>query len=179
MSNKPDVTNGTHLSNARHVSQEELTAFSRDSMTAGEQEAFLEHVCSCNYCSELLATCMADEIIPAPRNMKENILKAAKRPEVQIAIKSREASKQLQLFLYSLKVGTAAIAAIALLLMSMNFSSIISDPENYRPSKTVKEDRVSLTDTIRDRMNNISRNMLDFSNNIIKMEVTDYDQKEK
>jgi hypothetical protein len=173
------MNNEPHVSNARHVSQEEFTAFSKDSMTAKEQEAFLEHLCSCNYCSDQLAAFMAEEIIPAPRDMKENILKATKRPEVQIAIKSREASKRLQLFFYSVKVGTAAVAAIALLLMSMNFSSTLSNPENYRPVKLSGEDRISITDTIRDKMNNISKNMLDFSNNIIKMEVTDYDQKEK
>jgi hypothetical protein len=148
-------------------------------MTLEDKEAFLEHICSCNHCSDQLATFMTEDIIPAPRDMKENIIKATKRPEIQIAIKSREASKQIQLLLYSLKVGTAAVAAIALLLLSMNIQGSFSNAESFTTINTVKEDNVSLTDTIRDNMNNISKNMLDFSNNIIKMEVTENDQKEK
>lgn len=162
-----------------HVTRTELIAFGQETMTLEEKEAFLEHICSCNHCSDQLATFMAEDIIPAPRDMKENILKATKRPEVQIAIKSREASKRIQLLLYSLKVGTAAVAAIALLFLSMNFQGSLSNAENFTNINTVTEDNVSLTDTIRDNMNNISKNMLDFSNNIIKMEVTENDQKEK
>ena len=167
------------MNNKPHVTRDELIAFKQESMTTEEQEAFLDHICSCNHCADQFTTIMAEEIIPAPRDMKENILKAIKRPEVQIAIKSREASKRIQLLLYSLKVGTAAAAAIALLLLSMDFQSSLSDTERFTNTKNHKEVNVSLTDTIRDNMNNISKNMLDFSNNIIKMEVTDHDQKEE
>ncbi len=167
------------MNNKEHVTQEELNAFRQESMAPEKIEAFLEHICSCNHCSDQLAAFMAEDIIPAPRNMKENILKATKRPEVQIAVKSREASKRIQLLLYSLKVGTAAVAAIALLLLSMNFQMNLSDTESFTKIKINKEDSDSLSDTIRDNMNNISKNILDFSNNIIKMEVTDNDQKEE
>jgi hypothetical protein len=167
------------MNNKPHVTTAELVAFEQETMSKEEKQAFLEHICSCNHCSDQLAAIMAEDIIPAPRDMKENILKATKRPEVQIAIKSREASKRIQLLLYSLKVGTAAVAAIALLLLSMNFQSNLSDAGSFTNIKINKEDNVSLTDTIRDNMNNISKNMLDFSNNIIKMEVTDHDQKEE
>ena len=163
-----------------HVTTEELIAFQQEIMSIDEKQAFLEHICSCNHCSDQLASFISEDIIPAPRNMKENILKATKRPEVQIAIKSREASKRIQLLLYSLKVGTAAVAAIALLVLSMNFQTNLSDTESFTNKKINREeDNVSLTDTIRDNMNNISKNILDFSNNIIKMEVTDHDQKEE
>jgi hypothetical protein len=168
------------MNNKPHVTTEELIAFQQELMTNDEKQAFLEHICSCNHCSDQLAAFMADDMIPAPRDMKENILKASKRPEVQIAIKSREASKRIQLLLYSLKVGTAAAAAIALLLLSMNIQTNLSDTESFTNIKiNKKEDNVSFTDTIRDNMNNISKNILDFSNNIIKMEVTDHDQKEE
>ncbi|MDF2905497.1 MAG: hypothetical protein K0R34_818 [Herbinix sp.] len=167
------------MNNNPHVTTAELIAFKEEFMTMEEKQAFLQHICSCNHCSDQLAAFMAEDIIPAPRDMKENILKATKRPEIQIAIKSREASKRIQLLLYSLKVGTAAVAAIALLLLSMNFQSNLSDAESFTNINMNKEDNVSLTDTIRDNMNNISKNMLDFSNNIIKMEVTDHDQKEE
>jgi hypothetical protein len=167
------------MNNNPHVTKDELIAFRQESMSADEQQAFLEHICSCNHCSDKLAAIMAEELLPAPRDMKENILKATRRPEVQIAIKSREASKRLQLLLYSLKVGTAAVAAIALLLLSMNFQNNLPDAEHFTTIKINNEKSDSLSNTIRDNMNNISKNILDFSNNIIKMEVTDHDQKEE
>ncbi len=176
-----------HRSGMRHVSQEEFAAFSSGSLSGKEQETFLMHLSSCNYCSDRLAAFMSEEIIPAPRDMKENIMKAVSRPEVQIAVRSRYASKQLQLFLYSLKVGTAAIAAIALLLTlsygkpydSTDFPGAILQPENHESGKTSKEERIPITNTIRDTMDRISRNILDFSNQIINVEVSDYDPKEK
>lgn len=167
------------MNNKSHVTQAELIAFGQDSMTVEEKEEFLEHICSCNHCSDQLAAFMAEDLIPAPRDMKANILRATKRPEIQIAVKSREVSKRIQLLLYSLKVGTAAVAAIALLLLSMNFQNVISDAKSFNYSSISREDKTPLTDTIRENMNNISKNILDFSNNIIKMEVTENDPKEK
>ena len=167
------------MNNKSHVTTAEFIAFQQETMTMEETQAFLEHICSCNHCSDQLDTFMTDCIIPAPRNMKENILKASKRTEIQIAIKSREASKRIQLLLYSLKVGTAAVAAIALLLLSMNFQSNLSNTESFTNMKIHNEGNTSFTNTIRDNMNDISKNILDFSNNIINMEVTDHDQKEE
>ncbi|MBP1753931.1 MAG: hypothetical protein H6Q59_329 [Firmicutes bacterium] len=167
------------MNNNSHITPDELSSFTLDTMTMEEKEKFLEHICSCNHCSDQLAAFMAEDLIPAPRDMKENIMKATRRPEIQIAIKSREVSKRIQLLLYSLKVGTAAVAAIALLLLSMNFQNTISDNESFTKINIAKEDNVPLTDTIRDNMNSISKNILDFSNNIINMEVTENDPKEK
>lgn len=167
------------MNNKPHVTQAELIAFGCDTMSIEEKETFLEHICSCNHCSDQLAAFMAEDLIPAPRDMKENILKATKRPDIQIAVKSREVSKRIQLLLYSLKVGTAAIAAIALLVLSMNFQTILSDAKSFNYSSISRENKTPLTDTIRENMNNISKNILDFSNNIINMEVTENDPKEK
>ena len=167
------------MNNKSHVTTAEFIAFQQETMTMEETQAFLEHICSCNHCSDQLSTFMTDSIIPAPRAMKENILKASKRAEIQIAIKSREASKRIQLLLYSLKVGTAAVAAIALLLLSMNFQSNLSSTESFTNITKESRGNTSFTNTLRDNMNNISKNILDFSNNIIKMEVTDHDQKEE
>ena len=167
------------MNNKPHVTQAELIAFGCDTMSTEEKEAFLEHICSCNHCSDQLAAFMAEDLIPAPRDMKANILRATKRPEIQIAVKSREVSKRIQLLLYSLKVGTAAVAAIALLLLSMNFQNILSDAKSFNYNSISRENKTPLTDTIRENMNNISKNILDFSNNIINMELTENDPKEK
>jgi len=166
-----------------HISETDLLIFKKNIMNQKEKEKFLEHICSCDYCSEQLATLMNGEMISAPRDMKENILKATKRPEIQFAIKAKETSKRMQLLIYSLKVGTATVGALLLLLLTINFTdftAIPSIPKNITADEAMSdEDKVSLTTKIRDNMDKISNSMLDFSNNIMKTEVTNNDQKEK
>ncbi len=167
------------MNDNNHISDKELLAFQQDSMDQAEKEQFLEHICSCNYCSEQLATLMAGEMMTAPRDMKANILNATKRPEVQIIMKVKETSARMQLFLYSLKVGTATIGALLLLLLTVNLTDLTAARNNTRDIPKGNEDNISITATIRDNMDIISNSMLDFSNNIMKTEVTKNDQKEK
>ncbi|HWT73405.1 MAG TPA: hypothetical protein VN258_01580 [Mobilitalea sp.] len=166
-----------------HISNSEFNTFQNDIMNQKEKEAFLEHICSCDFCSDQFAAMMSEVVIEAPKDMKANILRASKRPEVQLAIKYKETSKRMQLFIYSLKVGTATVVALLLLLLTMN-STFFSNSSNF--PGTVKtdisenqEDKVPLTTQIRDNMDAISNNILNFSNNIINMEVMNNDKKKE
>ncbi|MDD3173227.1 MAG: hypothetical protein PHF63_06155 [Herbinix sp.] len=167
------------MNEKEHISETDYYIFQHGIMNQTDKVKFLEHICSCNYCADQFATLISSEIIAAPRDMKSNILKATKRPEIQLAVKARETSKRMQLFIYSLKVGTATVCALLLLLLTMNISHIdttLNIPENTLSEVQIdKEDNESLTSTIRDGMDTISNNMLDFSNNIMKTEVTDND----
>lgn len=173
------------MNDNQHISETDFQKFKQNQMRQPEKERFLKHICSCNYCSDLMAALMTDELIAAPRDMKENILRAVKRPEIQLAIKAKETSKQMQLFLYSLKVGTATFCALLLLLFAVKMpehsgsDSIFNNTPNRFENSIHEEEPISITGAIRDSMNSISRNMLDFSNNIIKTEVTKNDQKER
>jgi len=163
----------------KHISKEEFYSFKHNLMNLQETEAFLEHISSCDFCSDQFAAMMSEDVMVAPRNLKENILQATKRPEVQLAIMARETSRKMQLFLYSLKVGTATAAALALLILSMNFAnnpatSSLSVDSN-KQSSTMNIEKVSLTAVIRDNMNTLSNSILDFSNTIMNTEVTNND----
>jgi hypothetical protein len=168
------------MNDNNHISKTDLYAFQHNIMKQDDKEQFLEHICSCDYCADQFATMMSEEIITAPKYMKDNIMKAVKRPEIILAAKARETSKRMQLFIYTLKVGTATICALLLLLLTMNFPSITDnlDLPLGVPAQTSTDDK-SLTSSIRDSMDIISSNMLHFSNNIMKTEVTTHDQKEK
>jgi hypothetical protein len=149
-------------------------------MNPQEKTLFLEHISTCNYCAEQFAEGMLDESFTAPADMKANILAAVRRPEIQIAKKINETSKQMQLLLYSLKVGAATLGALAVLIFAMNFNNnmVNSGPETTDiPKKSTEdnEDKFSLTLAIRDNMNHLSSNILDFSNTIIKTEVKEDD----
>lgn len=167
----------------KHISDLALYSFQQDKLNQVDKVKLLEHICSCAHCSDRFAAIMSEEILTAPKNLKEKILKATNSPEVQFAIRAKKASKRMQLFLYSLKVGTATAAALLLLILSMKnseFDAVQSKPnEVYHGAQREYEERNSLTSMIRDGMDRMSNSMLDFTNNIIKTEVTDYDQKKK
>lgn len=169
--------------NKQHITQADIDAFMQDHMNPMDRIVFLEHISSCNHCSELFAVRMSEDIIPAPRDLKANILKASKRPEVILAAKAKETSKRMQLFIYSLKVGTATIGALLLLLLSMNFTDFTAESKVSTAITTgissVDIEKVPITKTIRNSMDNISSSILDFSNTIMNTEVINNDQKEK
>lgn len=161
-----------------HISKSDFHAFQHDFMNQKDKEEFLEHICSCDYCSDQFAVMMSEVEIEAPKNMKDNILRATRRPEVQLAIRVKETSKRMQLFIYSLKVGTATAAALLLLLLTMNTSNFPGFENSERIPKDVsiqQEDKVPLTAVIRDNMDAFSNGILDFSNNIMNTEVTNND----
>lgn len=71
----------------------------------------------------------ADYLLPAPVDLKTEILKKAAQPEVQLEIQARRLSKKAQLLLYSFKVGTAVAGALLLLSLSPGFQDV---PGPYR-----------------------------------------------
>ena len=161
-----------------HTSKSDFDAFKHDLMHQKEKEAFLEHISSCDYCAEQFAASMSEVVIEAPRNMKENILMATMRPEVQLAIKIKESSKRMELFLYSLKVGAATIVALLVLLLTMNTSNFHESSAFAKtPFNTTitQESKVPLTAVVRDNMDAFSNRLLVLSNNIMNMEVTNND----
>ena len=167
------------MNDMKHISDTDLYTFRHNFMNQKDKEDFLEHICSCDYCSDQFAAIMSEEMIIAPKDMKSNILKAIKRPEIQIAIKVKETSKRMQLLIYSLKVGTATALALLFLLLTVNLTNS-TNASNIAGSDAIvtsilDENKVPLTAVIRNNMDAISSNLFDFSNNIMKTEVTNND----
>ncbi len=167
------------MSDAKHISISDFYAFQHDLMYETEKENFLEHISNCDHCSDQFAAMMSEHLIEAPRDMKANILKATKSPEVQFVIKVKQTSKQVQLFWYSLKVGTATVLALLLLIFTFNFTGPLSpsDPIRKAPTDITIEnnDYVPITKVIRSRLDNLSSNMFDFPNKIMNSEVLNND----
>lgn len=161
-----------------HISEDEFDLFIQGNMDQTQTIAFLEHIGACNFCADQLEAHMTLDMLPAPRSFKDNLLTATKRPEIQLARRAQETSKRMQLLFYSLKVGTAAAGALLLLFLTMNFTNMDGLPKEQNSVKW-NEKNFSLTDTLRDNMYKMSDNMLEFSNDIINMEVIKNDKKEK
>ncbi len=154
-----------------HISFATLTAFKQDKLKLAELEEFLVHISSCDYCSDLLAKSMDEELISAPVDMKTNIINKSKHFSVQLS-KRKEASKQMQLFKYSLRVVTASLFAV-FLIFSTNKIPYISN-EDIKPAIEIPIrdlNQPSLTVSIRNNMDQFSHEILEFSNTIINAEV--------
>ena len=103
-----------------------------------------------------------NDMIKAPIQMKEEILKKSKSPVIQIAVESKKVSKKVQFFWYSLKISAAVAIALTLLIF-------ISIPANFVPS--VKTGPVNkewnITEKIYDRSTQVSDILYKFSNKIL------------
>lgn len=160
-----------------HIYMEEMKSFLHNNMKDDEKEKFLEHICSCDYCSELFAENMYFDVVKAPMNMKDNIMKAVRQPDILLPLKLQEISKRMQLFYYSLKVGAAMIGALILLLLTIGLTSNHTAHSPDLPDKTSY--KVSLATVIKENMDSLNNGLQKFSNSIIKTEVIDNEEKEK
>lgn len=167
------------INNKMHISSADLTAFKQDRLKPTELEEFLRHIGSCDYCSDLLAKSMENQLISAPVDMKANILNKAKHFKVKISRK-KNASKQMQLFKYSLRVATASLFALILMFSSNKIPNISYEDIKISietPARDLRQP--SLTVSIRNNMDQLSYEILEFSNTIINTEVIKNVQKEK
>ena len=69
------------------------------------------------YTQELIRQVEAEGLLQAPVHMKQEILERSRRPDYQMTVQTRKISRNMQLFFYSLKVGTAVAAALIMLFM--------------------------------------------------------------
>ncbi len=180
MNNK--IINRPEDSNIKeHISSSDISAFHQAQLSQSDLEKFLEHIGSCNKCSNLLAESMEEELISAPFDMKANILNSTKHINLQKTRNSKLPSKGMQLFTYSLRVITASAAAIALLVLTSNMTDYSSNKEINIPTETRLSymDHPSFTSSIRNSMDQFTNQILEFSNTIIDTEVIENDQKEE
>ncbi len=153
-----------------HINENDLIAFRNNKMLPDQRLSFLEHIGSCTYCSDKLAAFMSEDLIAAPRDMKSNILKAVRHENI-INDKVKEASKRMQLLIYSLKVGAATSLALLLLILTVNMSNMNIKNDDFFISQPIEETQKvnpPITSKIRDGMDAFCNSLIDFSNSFIK-----------
>ena len=167
------------MNDTHHISDSEFMDFHRNSMKPEDITGFLEHISSCDSCADRFAASLSEDLITAPKDMKSNILKASIRSEISLVVHAKRMSKQMQLFLYSLKVGTATVLALLLLVLTMNYSGLSNSADEVRPQNHritfLDQINIPLTTVLRKSMDDISTSISDFSNRIINMEVINHD----
>lgn len=110
----------------RHLTKDDFMKWDTGMMGPEEMEAFLSHTASCDTCAENWMAYMAQqdpETLPQPpAYLAEEIISRSQQPDLLIARKVHQSSRQLRLLTYSLKVSTAVVLSI-LMLFSINLTS--------------------------------------------------------
>lgn len=158
-----------------HISDDMYLAFQQDQLNEEDQIKFLMHISECDYCSEKLAGFMEADMVPVPPDLKQNILTASKRVDVQIVKNAKDMTKRMQLFLYSLQVGAATIGAFIILLLFMNLYNT-NGLNQIEPDIKKQSNELSITNKIRESTDSLSDNLFNFSKEIIKMEDNNHDK---
>ncbi len=119
-----------------------------------------------DYTEQLIRQVEAEGLIQAPVHMKQEILERSRRVDYQVAVATRQVSKQMQLFFYSLKVGAAVVTAIFLLLM---VPRELPDEPPMAPREVAKRQE----ETLNRRLNNGMRELNQMLNDMMGLQKSD------
>lgn len=131
-----------------HIDRSLFCDWQEGRLKGEEEAAFLGHVGACTFCAERFGDWMEEGFLleipedsqPAPpKYLKEEILRRARQIDVQAARKLKETSRQMQLFLYSMKVGLAVALSIFLLALTTNLQDMDIEPARSQRAQQAQE----------------------------------------
>ncbi len=103
----------------QHISEHKLISFYKGKVNENEYIDILEHISICEKCSTSYEKCIEEDIISAPVDFKQNIIKKSKI----IKTKKESISKKKAFNGYCIRVGLSCAAAIVL-MFSMDINTI-------------------------------------------------------
>lgn len=138
----------TELREQQHITKDMFEHWQQGKMTGSQEEAFLGHTGSCTFCAEKFGEWMDEVLVDPPVYLKDEITRRTRQLDVQTAVKVKQTSKQMQLLMYSLRVGLAVAASIFLLTVTNGVWKMnVEMPK--QPNRTEShEDRESLIDKL-------------------------------
>lgn len=156
------------LHERKHISEEMWDALQTDSIGQKDFVNILQHTCTCTGCAQRLAQSMETEDNirhQPPTYLKDEIIKRTRQLNIQTAVTVKRTSRQIQLMIYSLKVGMAVVVSVLILGFTSNLQDI-QFSQLERPKRVEREE--SVTDKMSGAMNGITDILNDFSNHILK-----------
>jgi len=128
----------------------------------------------------LIQSIETDQMLTAPKYLKENIIKESQKTGVQIAQKTTKFSVKVELLLYGLKISAAVVGAIFLLgVIDLNQSMVnpgqyVTQSHETQSYKTVEESTKASNERankiakhLNQKSNAVSSRLNEFSNNLI------------
>lgn len=179
-----------------HITKEQFCDWLAGELPPDKEAEFLGHIGNCTFCAGQFANWMESppqdfarqvefppqisanqrEAPDPPAYLKEEILQRTQQIDVQMTVCVKERSRQMQLFMYGLKVGMAVVTSIFLLILTTDIQSM--QPEDVREWRMERreqrqerqEERVSLTDTLNRKSGEISSFLNEISNGLFVWE---------
>lgn len=146
-----------------HITKDMFEEWSRGSMDNCQEESFLKHTGTCTFCAEKFGSWMEESLMEPPSYLKEEITRRTRQLDVQTAVKVKQTSKQVQLMMYSLKVGLAVVASIFLLTVTSGIQNMNVEMPQKKPDTTEsRQEQESITD----KLNRGSSFVVDSLNNL-------------
>lgn len=157
--------------NESHVTKELLKDFQAKALTSAEETDLYEHIAKCDHCSRLFAESFEEEpLLSAPKDLESRVIRNSQSLNTQAAVTVRHYSKQMQLALYSLKVGAAVAASLFLLAAT----PMPMDPMSLPPDGFY-EAQPGINGWLEQKSNHFGEWLSHFSNQIPNMEENYYD----
>lgn len=164
-----------------HIDREMFCDWLAGEMNPQRESEFLEHIGKCTFCAQQFADWMELPHEP-PRYLKEEITQRAHQMDVQVSVQVKEKSRQIQLFMYSLKVGLAVVTSIFLLFLTANFrdldSGAVREWRLERMQQQGSEEQMSITDTLSKKSGEVSSFLNEISNGLFRMDTEEREQRE-
>ena len=118
-----------------------------------------------------------------PGYLKEEILSRAHQIDVQASVKLKETSRQVQLMLYSLKVGFAVAASIFLLAVTTNVQNLAPQQpkeqrtEQMQEQRSAREQEESIVNKLRRGSKEITGLLNEIRSGFFRIEMDDSENK--
>ncbi|MEG1292220.1 MAG: DUF874 family protein [Lachnospiraceae bacterium] len=91
--------------------------------------------------------------------------------DVQVVIKAKQTSKQMQLMWYSLRVGLAVVASIFLLTITSSVQNMeLQMPVPPEKTQTQEEKRESIADKLNQESSKVTQRLSELANGIFQIE---------
>lgn len=167
----------------KHICRESFCNWQQQKLTNQEEDQFLEHIGACTFCAEQFGSWMEEALLPdgnlkeacnqaePPKYLADEIRSRIRQIDVRVSVQLYTRSRQVQLMMYSLRVGLAVAASIFLLTVTSGIQNMsVETPDRQQPMHTQEEKRDSLTDMFRQGSSRITDTLNDMATGLLHME---------
>ena len=187
-----------HTLRTGHISRELFCDWQEGRLKGREETDFFTHIGACTFCAEQFGNWMEEGLSDEmgreqfltmeeepPRYLKEEIRNRTRQLDVQASMKLKETSRQVQLMLYSLKVGLAVAASIFLLTITSNIQNMGINQElperQWMEEKQDEKERPEREESIAGKLRRGSREITailnEFSSGLFRIDMTTTENK--
>ena len=129
-----------------HLTGKDLEDWTSGRLSPKDERQLLEHVGVCDHCADLLGACLEKDLLEPPAYLQEEILEKSRSIEFRTVRTIHQTSRQMRLFLYSLKVGFALAVSLMALFVFPGPERIAERPGTYFPANV----QMTVTERLRD-----------------------------